>query len=240
MAEPHLTRVCTQCLLEKPATPEHFHAYKRAPDGRRAVCRLCRAKDHAAHREERLPQRREHYKENRERLNAAVRAYYQAHADEQRAAGLQRHYKNRETRLEQMRAYREKYLEQINGRRRGKSGAIWRQRYGVDIEFTLKHRVSALVRATLTQGRDGMRMREILGYGAAELRAHLARQFSRGMTWDRFMAGEIHIDHIVPVSSFDIKGPTCPEFRACWSLANLRPMWAKENLSKGAKVLTLL
>lgn len=70
------SRVCTGCKIEKPATQEFFHAYKRAPDGRRAVCRVCRAKDHSDNREARLIQKREHYQANRDRLNSVSRDYY--------------------------------------------------------------------------------------------------------------------------------------------------------------------
>ena len=52
--------------------------------------------------------------------------------------------------------------------------------------------------------------------------------------------GEWHIDHIVPVSSFTITSADDADFKACWALTNLRPMWADENRSKGDKRLTLL
>lgn len=240
MADENSTRVCTCCKQEKPATSEHFHAYKKAPDGCRAVCRVCRAADHAAHRDERLTQRREHYQANKDRLIEASKAFYQKNVEAQRASGLERHYRNREKRLEQMRAYREANLEEINARRRPQGRASFRERYGVDLEFTLKHRLRALMWVTLTKGREGLRMREVLGYGTDELKAHLERQFVKGMTWGRFLAGEIHVDHIVPVAHFKIECVGSPAFKACWALSNLRPMWAKENLSKGAKVLTLV
>lgn len=240
MDEAHFTRVCTSCKTEFPATSEYFHAYKRAPDGCRAVCRACRAADHAAHRDDRMLKRRDHYQANKERLNKASRAFYQKNIEAQRAAGLARHYRNRDKRIKQMQAYRESNLDEINARRRPKNRMAFHERYGVDVGFTLKHRLRALMRATLTNGRDGLRMREILGYGADELKAHLERQFSNGMTWERFLSGEIHIDHILPVAHFKIDGAGSSDFKYCWSLSNLRPMWAKDNLSKGAKVLTLV
>lgn len=240
MADSHLTRVCTACRKELPATREFFHAYKRAPDGCRAVCRACRAADHALHREDRRAQRKEHYAANRDRLNESAKIYYWQNVEAQRAAARKRHHKNREKRIEKMRAYRAENLKEVNARRRPKSSASFKARYGVDLEFTLKHRFRALIRVTLKKGREGLRMRELLGYGSEELRVHLERQFSCGMTWERFMAGEIHIDHIVPVASFGIDSADSEDFRACWALSNLRPMWAKENLSKGAKVQTLI
>jgi hypothetical protein len=240
MAEADLTRVCTSCKLELPATLDYFHAQRRSADGCRAVCKKCRAADHAEHRDERLVSRRKHYRENKERLLETVKAYYEANIEAQRAAALARHHKNRDKRLEQMRAYRASNLEAINERRRPKSRASFRARYGVDLEFTIKHRVRSLIRATLVKGRQGRRMIDLLGYTTHELRAHLERQFTKGMSWERFMSGEIHIDHIVPVAAFGIVDVDSPSFRACWALSNLRPAWASENLSKSDKVQTLL
>jgi len=60
----------------------------------------------------------------------------------------------------------------------------------------------------------------ILGYSAEDLRIHLEKQFTDGMSWDNH--GEWHIDHIKPVSSFE--SFTHPSIVN--SLDNLRPMWA--------------
>lgn len=87
------------------------------------------------------------------------------------------------------------------------------------------------------QGGKGVRIRmlfDTLGYTPQELAAHIERKFKRGMTWERFNAGEIHIDHIVPVSAFDLSNPI--EVVKCWSLSNLQPLWAKDNMVKGAKL----
>jgi len=46
------------------------------------------------------------------------------------------------------------------------------------------------------------------------------------------MYGEWHIDHVVPKSLFVYETPSDDEFLACWSLANLRPMWGEANLEK--------
>lgn len=79
---------------------------------------------------------------------------------------------------------------------------------------------------------------DLLGYSVEELVAHLERQFLKGMSWGNY--GEWHVDHIVPVSSFNYETFQDSEFRACWAITNLRPMWGKDNYAKGAKRLTLL
>ena len=78
----------------------------------------------------------------------------------------------------------------------------------------------------------------MLGYPLSELVAHLERQFTKGMTWDAFRNGGIHIDHIIPLSSFDLTDEA--EWKAAWALTNLRPLWARDNLTKHAKVIHLV
>jgi len=59
------------------------------------------------------------------------------------------------------------------------------------------------------------------------------RLFVEGMSWDNI--DDWHIDHIRPVSSFTFTSVDDPEFKACWALENLQPLWAFDNMSKGAK-----
>lgn len=234
------TRICSKCKVEKPATDEFYHAYKRSPDGRRSVCRVCRAAEYWANRDGEMAKRRAHYQANKDRIKAEAVKYYWHNAEQQRASALKRHHENRDKRLAQMREYRAANVDALNERRRPRAREIFQQRYGIDLQFTLKHRVRSLLRVTLTMGRPGKRMSQLLGYSLDELKTHLERQFTKGMTWERFLAGEIHIDHIIPIASFSIPSEDCEDFRRCWSLANLRPAWAKDNLSKRDKVLTLL
>ena len=70
---------------------------------------------------------------------------------------------------------------------------------------------------------------ELLGYSALQLKEHIEKQFTDGMTWDNW--GEWHIDHIKPVSKFD----KSEKISIINSLDNLRPLWAKENLTKSNK-----
>jgi hypothetical protein len=76
---------------------------------------------------------------------------------------------------------------------------------------------------------------DILGYTPEELINHLEKQFTEGMTWDNY--GEFHVDHKLPISSFNIKEIGDEEFMKCWSLDNLQPMWGEENIRKSNKIL---
>ena len=75
----------------------------------------------------------------------------------------------------------------------------------------------------------------IIGYGIDELMEHLEKQFVDGMTWENY--GEWHVDHKKPMSSFTFKSVDDIEFKECWELDNLQPLWGEDNLSKGSTIL---
>jgi len=61
---------------------------------------------------------------------------------------------------------------------------------------------------------------DLLGYSAIDLKLHIEKLFTDGMSWDNY--GEWHIDHIKLVSSFDKE----TSMNVVNSLSNLRPLWA--------------
>ena len=113
-----------------------------------------------------------------------------------------------------------------------------RERRKQNPAFTLNERMSAGIRQSLKNGKQGYRWEQLAGYTVDELKRHLERQFLKGMSWDNM--GEWHIDHIVPLSSFQYESFDDPAFKACWDLANLRPLWAKDNLSKNNRRFYLI
>jgi hypothetical protein len=72
----------------------------------------------------------------------------------------------------------------------------------------------------------------IVGYTVDKLKLHLESKFKKGMSWNNY-GSEWHIDHIRPIASFSFSSFKEKEFLECWSLGNLQPLWAEENLKKG-------
>ena len=70
----------------------------------------------------------------------------------------------------------------------------------------------------------------LLGYTTTDLMVHIESQFVDGMSWDN--RHDWHIDHIKPLCSIDIKSIHDPEFKECFALRNLRPIWAHHNRMK--------
>lgn len=73
----------------------------------------------------------------------------------------------------------------------------------------------------------------LLGCSIEELKKHLEKQFKPGMNWSNHTLHGWHIDHIRPISSFDLTKKT--ERELCFHYSNLQPLWAEENLKKSDK-----
>jgi hypothetical protein len=74
---------------------------------------------------------------------------------------------------------------------------------------------------------------DLIGCTVAELRQHLEGQFTDGMSWDNYGKHGWHVDHIRPCASFDLTDPE--QQRQCFHYSNLQPLWASDNISKGAR-----
>lgn len=96
----------------------------------------------------------------------------------------------------------------------------------------VQHNLSNRIRSALRSNgfSKSSNTQEILGCDFAELRAHLEKQFTRGMSWS-LMGREIHVDHIVPIAS----AITEDDLLRLNHFTNLRPMWARDNQRKGAR-----
>lgn len=73
-----------------------------------------------------------------------------------------------------------------------------------------------------------------LGCTVEELKKHLESRFRPGMTWENWSPTGWHIDHIKPLASFDLTDRA--QFLQACCYTNLQPLWAEDNLKKGASV----
>jgi len=77
---------------------------------------------------------------------------------------------------------------------------------------------------------------DILPYNKSELMQRLEGQFSEEMTWENY--GKYwHVDHIIPRALFKVESYEDATFKECWTLINLRPLKARDNLIKGSKMI---
>ena len=101
----------------------------------------------------------------------------------------------------------------------------------LNLKLRLRRRMNGAMHAVGSKAVDSTLA--LLGCTPDDLKAHLAAQFTDGMTLDNY--GEWEIDHIRPCASFDLTDPD--QQRACFHYTNLQPLWRSDNRSKGAKLV---
>lgn len=157
---------------------------------------------------------REYRKRNREKISEYARQYQKKNPERYREACRRQRRENPEyarMKRERHRRYRESPFCKINSA------------------------ISGRIHQSLKGSKGGRPWESLVGYTLADLISHLERQFSKGMTWENYGRNGWHVDHIRPISHFEFSSTDDPQFKECWSLWNLQPMWESENISKGAK-----
>lgn len=96
----------------------------------------------------------------------------------------------------------------------------------------LRARISTIIRQKMQGKRKAGSAVKDLGCTLMELMDHLESKFQDGMNWENY--GEWHIDHIKPLSIFDLINEE--DFKIAVHYKNLQPLWAIDNLKKSNKV----
>ena len=212
-------RKCTVCKEDKPATLEYFPPHKPGKYGLHSWCIPCKKQKDTDRRKR--PDQIARQQKWRDQNKDKIKKYN----DDYRASGYSSARHVAEWRSKNIDHARK--MERERERRRRK--IPW---------YALKVRFSARLSSMLHTGKQGRSTFEILGYTADELKTHIEKQFLKGMSWDNM--SEWEVDHIIPVSHFKADSIDSEDFKACWALSNLRPLWKRDNRSKGNKLETLL
>lgn len=108
-----------------------------------------------------------------------------------------------------------------------------KMKLSTDINYKLRHYLRSRIRSIICRNKRGGSAVKDLGCTIDELRQYLQSKFQNGMAWGNH--GKWHIDHIKPLSKFDLTVRT--DFLEACHYTNLQPLWAIENLIKGNKYI---
>jgi hypothetical protein len=209
---------CSKCKIIKPLN--EFPTDRSHANGHESRCKVCKALYMSEYLKRPEIKQREELKRKRD-----IR-----YIEKRRAR--QKKYK-----LEQRYKYKYRGTSKCNVERRK---LRVKERREFDPKIKLQDSMRARMRHDLKRGKAGITshaiLNNILHYDIEKLKAHLEKQFLPDMSWDNYGINGWHIDHIIPVSVFNFKSPNDIDFKKCWALKNLRPMWAKDNCSKGSRL----
>lgn len=230
---------CNKCSAVKPLSD--FHQNKSSLDGYTHVCKACaiaksrawyeanrekaaaRSKVYrAANKETNVAKAQKWAEENRERSREIKAAWKKRNPDVVRKHAREAARRNPEKQAARKLAYR--------AENRHVERAYLQKRRAENPYQKLHDSMGNRFRDVLRSNKGGRSWKVLAGYDCVQLKAHLESKFLPGMTWENY--GEWHIDHIRPVSSFDFSTDVDAAARACWSLENLQPLWASDNLRK--------
>lgn len=232
-------RTCTQCGEYKP-----WDTFVRAKNRWKGLCKPCHAaNERAARKTDRTKKSLLSSEEGQEcRICHEFKSWGAFHKDSRYASG-------RSTRCKECRKkydhnwyakdpeyiieYRKHYYRNNKATCRKRARDYERLHMQTDPTFRF---------AKLLRGRMRMAFRKrtktgsavaALGCSVDEAMQHISSQFEDGMSWDNWGVNGWHIDHIKPLSSFDLSDPE--QLKVACHYTNLQPLWACDNMSKGAK-----
>lgn len=237
---------CTKCHELKAL--DQYTRRKSTKDGRAPGCKTCYRVSTIAYRAVNVDKTRQrrlnYYANNKETLTAKSREYYAENKLEINNRKRKAYLESAEKLRKISRDYRVGREEELNNKKK-----VWSQNNRDKVRQYDRERHNKLKGDPLYQLRRAQRRllsnflqsineaknkrtNSALGYTQEQLKTRIELNFQPGMSWSNH--GDWHIDHTIPVAYFISKGEQRPNIVN--ALCNLRPLWAKDNLSKGSSL----
>jgi hypothetical protein len=219
-------RAKDRARVRRPRTPEQKSRASERNKARRARLlaadpELQKARERASNKKS-YENRRASREANKEERSRRRRALYRA--DLEKARAYQKAWAARNP--DKVRAKRSKWLE--------KNGDRWRD-YMRQFRNTPSFKAGDAIRKSINNALFERQQRKtkflhLLGCSIPEYRAYLEDKFTQGMSWDNYGHEGWHIDHIIPLSKFDLTREE--DQRACFHYLNTQPLWGEDNWKK--------
>lgn len=167
-----------------------------------------------------------YYQKNKDKVLARTAQYY---ADNRETMRL-RHHEYASNNKERLAKYGQRWQQENQEHRT----AYKRMRRSTDEQYRIADNLRSRLNSALkSRTKVGSAVRD-LGCSIADLKLYLESKFTEGMSWGNYGRSGWHIDHIVPLSHYDLTDRE-QLLKAC-HFTNLQPLWAEDNLRKGAKL----
>jgi hypothetical protein len=245
------TKTCTTCGVDKPLC--EYGNQKKGRLGKQSSCKVCKSEKDRLYRiekgQELLDKKKIYYENNKEIVSERAKEYRVKNKEEL----SERAKRYRENNAEQQKQKHKEYYQQNRERIKEKATLYYqenkdaciernnryeRERRQTDPIFKLLLNTKGSVYKALKRekgGKHGSKTLDSLPFTIEQLKEHLESQFDENMNWDNY-GSYWHVDHIYPLKALPYDNLDHPHFRLVWDLNNLRPLGAKENMSKGDEI----
>ena len=249
--ESEKTKICSECDERKILTEFYF---RKETNNYRNDCKDCfkkRSRKYKNKNSNKIYEQNKKYVEaNRESVQQYQREYREGHNNEIRESHKIYYAENKNKILDGQKKYREKNYEVVirkekeyRNKNREKIRARNRKLHIKNMKvpiYRLKYIIRSRFSAAIKNNyKSGSAVKD-LGCSIEELKLYLEKQFysnpetGEEMTWENQGKLGWHIDHIIPLSSFDLTDNE--QSKKANHYTNLQPLWWKDNLQKGTKL----
>lgn len=203
-------KFCVQCKTAKNLID--FNKNKRQNDGLQTTCKVCQ---------------KEYTRKNKEHLQI----YYNDWLKNNWQIKSLSNKKYRQYHKEYFKSYQKEYRSQESFKKqRNLAEKELRKKSPL---FAIKNNLRRRINSILNGKKKSKSTEKLLGCSYKEFIIYLEQQFTDGMNWENYGLFGWHIDHIVPLSSAQNQ----EQLEKLCHYTNLQPLWAKDNLSKGSKII---
>ena len=215
-------KLCTKCNIEKDES--NFSKSNSKKDGLYAWCKNC-AKAY----------RKVNYELNREVQLQRGRDWRKLNPDKHKQCFKNWVEKNKEKYTKSRKEYRSRPKSK---QRKLELDRLYYRRNSSNPIFKLKRLLNNKLRRNVHKIKiDSYTKKSLqfLGCTIDQFKLYIESQFKEGMSWSNYGFYGWHIDHKLPISSFDLTKDE--DIIKCFHYTNLQPLWAAENLLKRDKIL---
>lgn len=221
-----MVKFCKFCEEEKEDT--YFSKNKNTKDGLQTYCKKCvikKTKQWNENNKEKLKEiKRKYNKKFRLQNPNYSKKYYKSNNEKINSQKQKWVEKN----INYQKEYREVNKEHISKK--------YVERLEKDFIFKYSHNIRNLIRGSFKRGckgvyKKGLKTENILGCSIDFFIEYISNKFKNGMTLENH--GEWHLDHIIPIATAQSED----ELIKLNHYTNFQPLWFKENLKKGSKII---
>lgn len=230
---------CTACGIEK-CLQEFGHTNKNKL-GLQSRCKKCLSEEH-----------RKYWEKNKDSIKVSDKKYREKNKEKRKITHKTWRDKTDYCKSEKFKEQCKKYAHSEKGKKyyreynkeyskTEKGREIYRnyrnKKRDTDPNFRMRDVLKGRIRDGLRaqSAKKLLKTEEYLGCSFDFLRKYLESLWTDGMNWDNYGYYGWHVDHIIPCARFNLTNPE--QQKQCFHYTNLQPLWAKENLSKGAKLV---
>ena len=240
-------KTCSLC--NTPKNESEYYKYKRSSDGYRHECKRCsllQAKNWQLANSDKMKATNKKWKENnsdkveeqkRKRVEKRKeRTPEQCLSDKlKKAEANAKWYKENK---EHNDAKSKEWIKNNKEKNRENQANYCVERSKIDPQFKLSRNIKSMIAKGIKRGggKKNASSNILLECTYKEAYDYLESLFQEGMTWKNHGFGDDkwHIDHIIPVDSFDLTD--LEEQKKCFNYKNLQPLWQPDNFDKSNKL----